>query len=118
MNHKSRNPGESRFYDVVELIVRTIFLSQVMTMVSDQAITRLLGVIRFLLYILSTFLSLDLLKSCCEIFPTTLYSAKKIAGLSITDEMFTKWIACPKCHTLYKIEDSIKIIDGKKVSKK
>ena len=32
--------------------------------------------------------------------------------------MFTKWVVCTKCDTLYSYKDSFKMVNGKKVSKK
>ena len=104
---------------VISIIVRTIFLFQTMTLMLDHNIVLLLGLFRFFIYLLVTFLSLDNLQSCLDLFPKTLYSAKKIAGLSSIDDLFSKWVVCTKCHTLYRYEDSFKVLqNGRRVSQK
>ena len=58
---------------------------------------------------------LRMLQSLVDVFPTTLYSAYKMAGISVDD--FEKWVVCPKCNSLYKFEECFVERDKIKVSK-
>ena len=48
-------------------------------------------------------------------FPSSLYNLKK--KLNLLDDKFTKYVVCPKCHSIYKFEDCFHIAGGQNVSK-
>lgn len=49
-------------------------------------------------------------------FPSSLYSLKK--ELNLLSDNFSKYVVCPKCHSIYKFEDCVNSVGGRNVSKR
>ena len=49
-------------------------------------------------------------------FPSSLYNLKKKPNL--LDDKFTKYVVCPKCHSIYKFEGCFHVAEGQNVSKR
>lgn len=101
----------------VKIMLKTIFLFQVQMFVSDSSVAMLLGILKFFLYLINGYLGIDLIKEMIDEFPSTMYSARNYIGIQ-TDQ-FVKYVVCPKCNTLYTLDEAKKIgKSGKYVSKK
>ena len=73
---------------------------------SDSSVEMLLGIFRFLIYLLHSILGLETVKPLLQSFPSTMYLAKKHVG-NDRDE-FEKFVVCQKCHSLCSYEDAVK----------
>ena len=69
---------------------------------SDASLDKLLKILYTFLNALHVLLRIDILERVIEIFPSSIYKAKKI--LQINSIGFERYMACPKCHQLTKIE--------------
>ena len=66
--------------------------------------------------LMGSYLNVDKLHHLAQVFPHTLYRAKKFVGR--LHENFIRFVTCPSCHKLYKYEDCITTdISSKKVSR-
>ena len=99
------------------VLVLFLFLWQTLYKVSDHGILVLLQVFRLFLTMIGNLAKVDVLVKIARSLPQTLYLAKSYIGLG--QDEFEKFVACPKCCTLYKTEDCvIRKSNGRIVSKK
>lgn len=82
--------------------------------ISDSAIEFLLCGLGKIFAIAAT--TSTLFASILSVFPRTLYALRKEVGLKT--DAFTKYVVCPTCHSIYRFEDSYKIVGIVKISKK
>ncbi|XP_070548294.1 uncharacterized protein [Ptychodera flava] len=75
--------------------------------VSDRGITLLLKFMEAFVSMLASLLEVPMLTEFAKIFPTSLYKVRKLLGLN--RDKFVKYVACPKCHTVYKFEDCYRV---------
>ena len=72
--------------------------------ISDSCVEKIIGLLKLLLFLLQSIVGCDKLKYLCDIFPSTLYMARKIIG--INRDLFTKYVVCSACQILYKHEEA------------
>jgi hypothetical protein len=53
-----------------------------------------------------------LLKAVQIVFPTSLHLLKKFIGVDVAKSSFTRYVVCPKCCCLYKVEDCFSVENG------
>ena len=105
----------SRRHRVIHIFLHFLFLWQSLFRLSDAAISLMLMFMAKFLSYLGLCFGIEALQKLSEVFPCTLYRAKKCLGR--LQERFSRFVTCPKCHKVYKKEDSWTLDhSGKKVS--
>ena len=105
----------SRRHRVIHIFLYFLFLWQSLFRLSDAAISLMLMFMAKFLSYLGLCFGIEALQKLSEVFPCTLYRAKKCLGR--LQERFSRFVTCPKCHKVYKKEDSWTLDhSGKKVS--
>ena len=100
---------------VIHIFLYFLFLWQSLLRLSDAAISLMLMLMAKFLSYLGLCFGIEALQKLSEIFLCTLYCAKKCLGR--LQEQFSRFVTCPKCHKVYKKEDSWTLdFSGKKVS--
>lgn len=70
----------------------------------------LLQVVKNVLVAISSFLNFELFTEIVDLFPTTLYKARKIVGINRDD--FDKYVVCSKCDSIYDYDDAYIMKNG------
>ena len=100
------NPPQSRTLRILRFYVMFLFMWQTLFRVSDAGMSLLFVYLAMLLVlVLSTVENPDV-QDFIQILPRSCLAAKKLIG--IAGVPFSKYVTCPKCHSLYSI-DSFKI---------
>lgn len=88
-------------------ILKTLFLGllkwQSSARVSDRAVVQLILFLRAFLSLVADFLGYGLLRAVAVAIPRTIETVRE--RLNITRNDFLQFVACPKCHCLYTMED-------------
>ena len=101
---------------VISIVVHLIFALQSMLSISDAILEILLKICCILLNLLHNSLSIEKLGQLCQMFPSSLFTARKI--IKLENNVFTKYVSCPSCCTIYNPDDAFKITaSGLKESK-
>ena len=99
---------------VAQAVLQALFLIQAKMFISDSCVEKIIGLLKLLLFLLQSIVGCDKLKYLCDIFPSTLYMARKIIG--INRDLFTKYVVCSACQILY--EEAWKLsLTRKKISR-
>ena len=100
------NPSQSRTLRNLRFYVMFLFMWQTLFRVSDAGMSALFVYLAMLLVlVLSTIENPDI-QAFIQMLPRSCLAAKKLIG--IAGDPFSKYVSCPKCHSLYSI-DSCKI---------
>ena len=86
-----------------ESLVLFLFLWQTLYKVSDHGILVRLQFFQLFLTMIANVAKVDVLVKFVQSLPQTLYLAKSYIG----QDEFEKFVACPKCCTLYKTDDCV-----------
>ena len=103
--------GTDESYNTIFGIIKLLFTWQMAVRISDAALTSLLVLIKKILVLISCQVRSQNLDALIEVFPTSLYKARKIAGVNRDD--FDKYVVCPTCDETYNYEESFQIRGGK-----
>ena len=85
----------SRHYRVIHVFLFFLFLWQSLFRLSDAAISLMLMFMAKFLYYVGSCFGVEALQKLSEVFPRTLYRAKKCLGR--LQERFARFVTCPKC---------------------
>ena len=108
--------GDRNHHQVIHIFLLFIFLWQSLFRISDGALSLMLAFMGKFFHLVSIYLRLDALCHMAQLFPKTLYRAKKTLGK--LQENFIRFVSCPTCHKLYTLEESQEVgSHGKKVSR-
>ncbi|KAL2086233.1 hypothetical protein ACEWY4_017292 [Coilia grayii] len=77
--------------------------------VSDRAFVSLLGALKVFLQVVGTLLHVDTIRHLARHFPTSMYLFRKHLGFSKDD--FIKYIVCPKCNSVYSLDEAVKTVN-------
>ena len=100
-----------------KVLVLFLFLWQTLYKVSDHGMLILLKFLRLFITMIGNVAKVESVVKFAQSLPQTLYMAKSYIGLG--QDEFEKFVACPKCCTLYKTEEyTVRKTNGRVVSKK
>lgn len=100
-----------------KVLVLFLFLWQTLYKVSDNGMLILLQFLRLFITMIGNVAKVESVVKFAQSLPRTLYMAKSYIGLG--QDEFEKFVACPKCCTLYKTEEcTVRKTNGRVVSKK
>ena len=102
---------ESEESKVVHFILKAIFLWKAMYVMSDAAISFILNSVVTIMDMLVKFSHSDRLRNLVEVFPKTLYMARK--RLNSKRDDFEKYVVCGKCYNLHDFDSSTIQVNGK-----
>ena len=96
-----------------------IRLWQALFTISDAAIELLLKFLSAFLQVLASLIHGPLLRELVAFIPGTLYRLNKYLDSDTTRGLFTSYVVCPACFTLYMLEDCFSVNEvGERVPKK
>ena len=102
---------------LIEAYLMFLFLWQTTFRLSDVGITVLLGFVATFVLLLARTFGLQALKEFASHLPRTVHAARKLLGRG--QDSFTKWVCCPSCSSLYRIEECmVSLPDGSKSSRR
>ena len=87
----------------IHVILLFLFMWQSVFKISASAISLMLLFFKTFFSLAARYLGVVKLQNLSNNFPHSLYRAKKFLGQ--LNENFTKFVACPRCHKLYKYEE-------------
>ena len=86
----------------IHVILLFLFMWQSVFKISASAISMILLFFKYFFSLAARYLGVAQLQDLSNHFPHSLYRAKKFLGQ--LHENFTKFVACPRCHKLYKYD--------------
>lgn len=111
-----KNQRKMPYDSLIRAYLIFLFTWQSVFRLSDVGVGILLSFVAVLLLLLGKTFCVEPLISLIKDFPKTVYSARKFLG---SGDSFTKFVCCPKCSSLYKVNEcTITCTDGSIVSKK
>lgn len=94
-------------YEVLlsKLMAMILLIWQSVFRISDSAISALLLCLKMYLHVMGNVLQIPFVLAFADALPKTLYSLRKYLG--IQRDSFTEFVVCPKCMSVYTLEESI-----------
>ena len=109
-----RSIASRNLKDIVHWLLIFLCLWSSFCTLSDNALEILLSFLRAVFDSLTTLF--PVVGSFAILFPRSVHLLRKQLGLD--KDRFTKYVVCPKCHSLYVFEDCYEVLRGKRITKK
>lgn len=109
-----RSIASRNLKDIVHWLLIFLCLWSSFCTLSDNALEILLSFLRAVFDSLTTLF--PVVGSFAILFPRSVHLLRKQLGLD--KDRFTKYVVCPKCHSLYVFEDCYEVLHGKRITKK
>ena len=91
--------------DLLQWVTTFLLIWQTAFNISGRALSALLFFLGRFLHVLAKLSSLPLLAVIAKLFPSSLYQANKLLGL--TKDTFSTYVVCGRCYSIYKLSECI-----------